>query len=359
MDIPGSIAACTIRPAVEAPTSQAPKITTLVIRGLLRTAVITGVMATPAFGAGLTGSDTTDTSVITMSAFGADLTDSDTTNTDNAPKHDGWLDKSHRFVSGRLNTSVQWFDHFFSDQLSLAEENAAMAIRWRNDFRSSEKDGFEFSSRTHANISLPNISRKLRLIVERDRNGTDSLPEDTVRPADDEVNIGLRYDLRNTQISRLSLSASVNPNFKARYRYIMPISSRTQARILQTGFWRKDDGWGQTSRLDLERQFTPSIFLRWTNSGTYSETSDGVDWFSELIWLNRLSARTAIRFDLGVSGLTDPTFQPTEYIARFRFRRNIHRPWLFYELEPEIAWPVNDGDNRRNDLAFTFRIEIL
>ncbi|MEE8429522.1 MAG: hypothetical protein V3S33_08490, partial [Gammaproteobacteria bacterium] len=215
------------------------------------------------------------------------------------------------------------------------------------------------SSRTHANISLPNISRKLRLIIERERDGTDTLPEDAIGSGADEVNVGLRYDLRNTQISRFSLSASVHPSFKARYRYIMPISPNALARILQTGFWRGDDGWGQTSRLDLERQFTQSTYLRWTNSGTYSETSDGVDWFSELTWLNRLSARTAIRFDIGVSGLTDPSFEPTEYLARFRFRRNIYRPWLFYELEPEIAWPVNDEDNRRNDLAFTFRIEIL
>ncbi|MEE8429365.1 MAG: hypothetical protein V3S33_07680, partial [Gammaproteobacteria bacterium] len=142
MDTPSSIATGTIRPAAEAPTAKAPKKPAPAIRGLLRTAIITGVMAT--------------------SAFGADLTDSATTYTNNAPKHNGWLDRSHRYVAGQLNTSAQWFDHFFSDQLSIAEENAAMAIRWRNDFRSSEKDGFEFSSRTHANISLPNISRKLR-----------------------------------------------------------------------------------------------------------------------------------------------------------------------------------------------------
>ncbi len=45
---------------------------------------------------------------------------------------------------------------------------------------------------------------------------------------------------------------------------------------------------------------------------------------------------------------------------RFRFRRQFLRNWLFYELQPEHAWPkdLDTDEGRRKDWRFTATIEI-
>ncbi|HSH27895.1 MAG TPA: hypothetical protein VK972_09060, partial [Wenzhouxiangella sp.] len=58
-------------------------------------------------------------------------------------------------------------------------------------------------------------------------------------------------------------------------------------------------------------------------------------------------------------GYTEPRFETEEYFVALRFRRQFLRHWLYYEVQPEHAWPKDfDTGERRSDWRITFTLEI-
>jgi hypothetical protein len=55
----------------------------------------------------------------------------------------------------------------------------------------------------------------------------------------------------------------------------------------------------------------------------------------------------------------------TSYRLGVRYRRNIHRDWLFLEITPDISWPIDLSEDRteiirerRSVLQLIIRLEI-
>ncbi|MDX8411891.1 MAG: hypothetical protein R8K46_08520 [Mariprofundaceae bacterium] len=285
---------------------------------------------------------------------------------------DSWLDHTHAYLSRKLCEPAVWFDDFFGDERSEQEGRPSSFVRWRNSATWTEGDGLEYRTRFSANVRLPKIERRLRLIIsgETRDDPTEVLPDDPVDPGfelDPEVsrlNVGLRYDLLERPRYKLSLGSGVrlrfpvDPYARIRFRYTHPMGDVSLLRLIQTGLWRKDDGFSETTQLDLERALSESTLLRWGNSGTYGEITDGLNWASQVSLLHQFSDKTAISLDVGASGVTEPGFEVSNYRAGMRFRQNFYRKWLFYELEPSASWPKDVLKNGRNaSYAMTFALE--
>jgi hypothetical protein len=159
------------------------------------------------------------------------------------------------------------------------------------------------------------------------------------------VDIGLRYTFVERSRTNLSLSgglrldAPTDPFVRARYRYLQPLGERSLARVTQNLFWQDDEGFGESTRIDLESRLAPDSLLRWSTSGLFSESSDGWEWRTEGDFFRRLSRRTALNFGVSAEGVTRPSAVVDSYRTHLRFRRNFLRDWLFYEIEPELRWP--------------------
>ena len=280
---------------------------------------------------------------------------------------DSWLDRSHSYVSQRLCEPAAWFDGFFGDDRTLEETPVGTFFRVRNELRWDQHEGVDNRLRLSANISLPGASENLRLLLTRDEdlNGEFApyLPtEDTNR----QTRVGLRYNLSERMRSRLDIDATVqpdwgslNPVLRARYRQVEQLTDQTFARFTQIAFWEGEEGFGTTSRGDLEWYRTYDTQLRYSAQGTWSEESDGIDWRTGITAFRQLDTKTAIRTELGAFGWTDPEFETEEYFLNFRYRRSFFRPWLFYELQPEHAWVIDeDSEQRRGDWRFIVTLEV-
>lgn len=285
-----------------------------------------------------------------------------------------WLDRTHDYLArNAICEPVVWFDSFFGDERFEEESLPTSFVRWRNDFRWDERDGFEYRTQLLSSIHLPKATRKLRLIItgESDENITEIIPEElgeiggAGRDEDNRLDVGLRYTVIEKPKSSFNLQASVRFDFplepfaRARYRYTHPLSDRSLARLTQTLFWEREDGFGETTRLDLERLLDERTLLRWANAATFSESTDGVEWGSNLGWFRQFDLKTAVNVDVGAEGETRPDYEVTNYRITARYRRNFYRPWLFYELVPEVYWPLDeDTDERDTVTAFTLRLEV-
>ncbi|WP_376693181.1 hypothetical protein [Wenzhouxiangella sp. EGI_FJ10409] len=280
---------------------------------------------------------------------------------------EGWLDFTHSYLSRRLCEPAAWFDGFFGDPRTLEENPVGSFIRLRNAARWDQDEGWQHRVSVRANLILPRLSERVRLLVARDEDlegdfadtGAFDDPENRTR-------LGLRFLASERTRSRFDIdgtvrvsSGSLNPRIRGRYRYIRGLTDRTLGRVTQSAFWEREDGFGLTSRLDWEWLPDRDRLLRWSARGTWSEASDGIDWRTGLVSFRQLDTRSAIRAEVGAWGYTEPRFETEEYFAAVRYRRQFLRHWLYYEIQPEHAWPKDfDTGERRSDWRLTFTLEI-
>lgn len=283
-----------------------------------------------------------------------------------------WLDRTHAYLNRQLCQPAVWFDGFFGEERTDEEGYPGTSARVRAGVRWSEDEDFTFPNQFHIDMRLPKATRKLRLILagRSEDDPTHILPDDPVDTGLDEDEedrdgkIELRYNVSDRPRSKFSVEAGLRfdlpppPFIRARYRYTYPLGVNTLVRYIQTFFWEDEEGFGETTRIDLDRRLGEPSLLRWSNAGTYSEVSRGVDWGTRLSLYHRLSERTAITYGAGMSGFTEPHTEIEEYEADMRFRKNFFRTWLFYELEPGVRWPRDLDGSYAPIWGLTLRLEV-
>lgn len=286
---------------------------------------------------------------------------------DDEDRPQSWLDRTHSYFNRQLCEPAAWFDGFFGDPRAFEETPVGTFFRLRNSLRWDERDGWTAGVRVRANVQLPRASERLRLLITSDDDLSGDFDE---RPGIDEdenqTRLGLRFIASASARAQFDVdgtvrvsSGSLNPRLRGRYRYVRGLSESTLARATQAIFWERAEGLGTTSRLDWEWLPNRDSLLRVTGEGTYSQESDGVDWRGSVIGFRQLTPKTALRAELGAFGYTSPSFEAEEYFVALRYRRQFLRPWLFFEVQPEYAWPLESvGGERRSDWRFRFTVEI-
>lgn len=286
---------------------------------------------------------------------------------DESDRPASWLDRSHSYISERLCEPAAWFDGFFGDARSFEETPIGTFIRIRNAAEWDEDGGWSHGLRVRASILLPRVSDRVRLLISRDEDLSGELHDDSsLSDESGRTRLGLRFIASERSRSQLDFDASIglgggslNPEVRSRYRYVYGLTDRTLLRATQSAFWQREDGFGATSRLDWEWLQSRDGLLRWTGQGTASEESDGVDWRSSVVAFRQLDARSALRGEIGVFGYTRPSFEAEEYFVALRYRRQFFRRWLYYELQPQHAWPLDEvTGKRRSDWRFTLTLEV-
>ncbi|QOC21942.1 hypothetical protein IC757_13015 [Wenzhouxiangella sp. AB-CW3] len=287
---------------------------------------------------------------------------------DDLDRPESWLDRSHSYLGQRLCEPAAWFDGFFGDERALEETPVGTFFRFRNSVKWDQTEGTSPGMQVRANIMLPRISERVRLLVSRDEDLSSEFGDGPpVGDPDDRTRLGLRFLASDRARTRFDIDGTVrvsgtelNPRVRGRYRHVQGLTTHTLTRLTQSLFWEREEGVGTTSRVDWEWLPDRDRLVRWTGQGTWSEASDGVDWRSSLVGFRQLDASTALRGELGAFGFTHPRFEVEEYFVALRFRRQFLRHWLFYEIQPEHAWPrdFETGESRRNDWRLTFTLEV-
>ncbi|RFF31359.1 hypothetical protein [Wenzhouxiangella sediminis] len=278
-----------------------------------------------------------------------------------------WLDLTHSYINQRLCEPAAWFDGFFGDPRTLEENPVGSFIRLRNAVRWDETEGLKYRASVRANLILPRLSERVRLLVARDEDLEGDYPDTgAFDDPENRTRLGLRYIASEHARSRFDIdgtvrvsSGSLNPRIRGRYRYVRGLTDRSLGRFTQSAFWEREEGFGLTTRFDWEWLPDRDRLVRWSARGTWSQESDGIDWRTGLVSFRQLDMQSAVRAEVGAWGYTEPRFETEEYFVAVRYRRQFLRPWLYWEIEPEHAWPKDfDTGERRSDWRLTFTIEI-
>lgn len=283
----------------------------------------------------------------------------------------GFVDAYHLYLEDKLRGPTLWFDNFFGDPRIDEDDQPSSFVRLRTAARFTEGEGFKFPIRIRANVVLPRVNRRFRLIVfggNRDEE-LEPHPNDAISSSlqteeeEDRTKMGLRYLLYKSLRDRFHFGGGLTVGWpmeayvRMRYTRLMHLGKHNVVRFSETGFWNTLHGSGETSRLDLERMLPASITGRLSFFASYLEDDSGLQWGVETSFFRQLTPKSAISLDLGTYGVTRPDLI-TNYRVASRYRRNFLRPWLFVELEPEITFPLAaDNEKRQAVGAFTLALE--
>jgi hypothetical protein len=273
-----------------------------------------------------------------------------------------WIDALNRRVYRSVCGSARWFDSFFGSRRAFAE--AERTYGWISTQQLwSEYDGFDTHLRFRAKVELPNLDQRFKLLVgrlsEEDEVEEARVAEERDFPGpfrnarDEEWLVGLGYSPVSSTRSRMDYSVGVNtrwppePYAKARYRHLVFLDDNRLMRLRQTLFWRELRGFGTTSAVDYDVRLGQALMLRLSTTGTITEVSPGVEYWSSATLYEGLGSGRGMAYRLWVEGASDDRVPVHRYGVRVTYRQSIFRDWLFGEVATIVSWPRYELDEER------------
>ena len=159
----------------------------------------------------------------------------------------------------------------------------------------------------------------------------------------------------------MRLASPLDPFVKGSYRFMKGSSEQKMFSFREMLFWQNTEKFGVTSRVVIEKMFRNSWMQRWTGSATFTQETEGVQWFSQLTLFQNLHEGRAISYQIGIAAESDLEVPVTDYGLRVIYRRSIfNREWLFLELRSSITWPREDlVEHRVSNLGAGVALEMM
>lgn len=270
------------------------------------------------------------------------------------PVPDPWLERMHNGTYNLVWRSAMRIDRMFGSKYDehayqSVSGSLAPALLW------DEFDGFDPRLRFNVNLPLPRLNERFNAFIGRvdpeeyvtERAQQSGAFRRQYGPrTDDETVLGISYytprkkdGLRYDAGTGIRLHGSVDPFVKGAAIYEMGSVEKVLFGIRETGFWQNSEGFGLTTRFDLQRYFDDAWLVRWTTSGTVSQESEGVKGYSSVMVLKGLSDRRALALAVGFDGETDAEVPMRDYGVKFAYRQRLSRDWLVMELRSSLTWP--------------------
>jgi len=253
-------------------------------------------------------------------------------------------------------SSSMWLDGLFGDSREFTEVygtafgRAGVGLEW------NERDDFGVNGFLRAKFPLPALGRRYSAVLGRESEESfidDNFDELTFLPgafSDESLDsiwyAGLTYQREQGNNSRTSLgvglkiSSPLNPYVKFRYHYYAYPHETVLLRLRATPFWENEDGLGLTLAGDADWSFTEGYMLRWANTFTQSEATEGVRWKSRLALFQVLDRKSALRYEVGARGETQ--IRRGLYGGKLTYRRAMWRDWFFIETSASLFWSRED-----------------
>jgi len=272
-----------------------------------------------------------------------------------------FLDKTHDYLSRRMEQYARKLDDFFSDP-NRAYDSTDSTLQVRGHITFFEGGRTEGKPDVHANISLPNTEDRLRVIVQRGLEaGTQTAAERDIKnatgssqvtapaaPQDTKYYLGLKalaaevFGVTLSAEAGAKLGRPVDPYVRLRvFRDF--VLSQWAIRASETPLWKRSEGSSAASEIALLRPLNDEWQLRLTSKATWRSTTN----YFDLAQIGSLyftpEKHTAYTFELGAFAPSDRSLNLSVYSVTLRARRQIYQDWLYLEVTPQILYPETNG----------------
>jgi hypothetical protein len=260
----------------------------------------------------------------------------------------GVIDTGHAGASARVRALGAWVDRFFTDEEYEAELNESW-MRVRLDGFAEEYAGLDVGARIRLYLKLPGLNERVRLEIlsnaeDQEIEGSAGVGPPPADAVNDSVTAALSYFFSNKE--RRSVSARLglkfdgitpNPFVGARYRERVPLGDDTNFRFVERVRFYTLDGLESRTSLQLEHTLEEDRLFRVSLDGTWLQEES---FFYSLGFSvsQPLGEKSAIQYEISNGFMTSP-HRLDQVTLRLRYRRQIWREWLTFEVAPQIAAP--------------------
>jgi hypothetical protein len=271
-------------------------------------------------------------------------------------------DRVQQSISQGINSAAQWVDSFFDDERYIAED-ATTKLRLRQSLFLEHGESPEHKTQVGLSIKVPRTKKRLRLFVgsEEESTKTPDTLFNRVESRDEQSAAGVQFFAKSTTRQNLSLTTGVKFDSQELFvgpRYRLNVDLKDWLfRVTQRVRWFTSNGWEATTRLDFEHLLSDTLFFRHTVDGRWREEDEGYQYEIRPSLIQQLHSRKAIEYQWNTLFKTRPNHRLEISVLRMRYRRNFFRPWLFYEINPQLA--VRNDEDFKPKLGVTFQIEIV
>lgn len=284
------------------------------------------------------------------------------------------VEGAQRDATKRFDAFMLGLDDFFAGD-SMSEESNTSFLRVRTDVARTTTDSFEFDPSVKLRVVLPRSEQRFRLLFSTEEESGfvgDQIERGVTLDGErnqENVSLALRFVRGARNAAQLDFDIGLRQRegllqvfgrMDARSEKALGLGWKLRASNRYYYFVRS--GYDDRLRFDFSRQLgaRKSRYLLASTTFDWRHGRKGTAIGQSLGIYADLGPRTALALE-GLAAYQTQLdegrrnrFRGTE--IRLRFRRNVWRPWFFYELWPAVAWPA-ERDYRRtwNGLA---RIEV-
>ena len=289
-------------------------------------------------------------------------------------QHTDAVSQSLGFVLNKSHQFANWVDHFFDDDRTRGIKNTTRIKLGYWAFQDKDNKYNDSDFKFNIRIKLPGLQKRAQFILTNDPDDDlSSSPSGGVFPdqvRDDETVAGFRFfdlaGLGKKIPGQFSTAMGVgysdnSPTFRIEPRYIhthdFNIWSTT---FLQKVRWHSRDGWSAETRLDFDRALSKKYFLRFNNEIFWEEKQEDFDGFEfrpRVILSRRFSNKQALLYEWNNLFRSEPSSHLHTTSLAVRYRRQIWRPWLFFEVSPQVAF--RDDEDWKAAPGIFAKVELL
>ena len=272
------------------------------------------------------------------------------------------VDRVQRSISENINSAAQWIDSFFDDDRFIAED-ATTKLRLGESVFLEHGDSPEYKTKVSLSIKIPKTKKRLRVFVasEDDTNKTPDALFNRVENSEESSAAGVQYFAKTSKKRNLSLTAGIKldsteffigPRFRRTFKF-----DTWNLRFTQRVRWLSKKGWEATTRFDYERLLGEKLFFRHTVEGRWRDEDEGYQYEIRPTLIQQLRSKKPIEYRWNNLFKTSPNHRFDSSVLQVRYRRNLKRKWLFYEINPQIA--LRNEEDFEPKAGITFQIEVM
>ena len=296
------------------------------------------------------------------------------------PPKPNFIDLQRDVVSDNFLGLTSELDSFFGDERNFKDTNRS--VMQINVSQTMGRNGSPVVALTYiAKLILPNAQKRFHLLFES--NPDQNLPGTTLAQKQlpkevalfkefstpDSYGAAIRFENKDNNHWRYSADAGVKADggsglvdisihqfARASVSYTTPVKLG-QLTLTESVYTFNTTGPGENSLLELDHPLAEKLLLRSTSGATYLYDKGNFDLHQDFSIYHTLNKDTSFLYQVSANGVSQPSFEVSEYVALVLFRQRLHQDWIYLELNPQLHYPRTT--NFVMDAQFVVRLEFL
>ncbi len=276
-----------------------------------------------------------------------------------------YLDAPHDYLSAGIENIIASFDQFFANEQFYRYTNRSF-VQLSLDGLFEEGGKISGAGRFRAKVDLPGTTRRFKLLFD-----TDPLEKQSTvkRSVDDPTTVGVTNKDYYASLQRkrglgagwsirpelgLRLAWPLDPFAKLLITKDLPLDATWKLRVDENIYWYKGSGYGSDTSMQFDHHLGDGNLFRSVTFARYTEENPYFSLSQVFTFYQTIAPRHKMSYQWGVYADTEDHLQTSSYLYMLRYRLQLYRNWLFFEVRPRVWIPRDKRWNREYSLLFRF-----